>query len=95
MYTLQDLTMTETNIDRHVMDLKKFLQHELDITTPLDVALGDTDEFVVSEVLSHEGDPKDKRNMWFTVRWASFPGRDTTRKPWENLQNNSLLLSYL
>jgi hypothetical protein len=70
MYTLQDLTMTETYIDRHVMDIKRFLQHELDATTPLDVALGDTDEFVVSEVLSHEGDPKDKRNMWFTVRWA-------------------------
>ena len=41
------------------MDLKRFLQHELDDTTaPLDVALGDdTDEFVVSEVLLHEGDP--------------------------------------
>jgi hypothetical protein len=24
MYTLQDLTMAETYIDRHVMDLKKF-----------------------------------------------------------------------
>jgi hypothetical protein len=58
--------------------------------------LGDTDKFVVSEVLSHEGDPKDKRNMWFIVRWAGFPeGWDTTREPCENLQNNSVLLSYL
>ena len=93
-YRLRDLVVSDTYIERHIRDLKPF-RFDPRYTDPIDVVARERQELFVDEIISHQGDPEDKRNMSFRVRWLGFgPDRDTY-EPWSALDSNTLLHKYL
>lgn len=93
-YKLKDLIISDTVIERHIRDLKPFRFNPL-YTDPIDVIARERQEMFVEEIMSHNGDPDDKTNMTFRVRWLGFGPDRETYEPWGNLKSNTLLHKYL
>jgi hypothetical protein len=59
------------------------------------ISMVDKDEFLVEEIVSHEGDIRRKTSLEFVVKWAGYGSEHNTKEPWSNLRNNSALHDYL
>jgi hypothetical protein len=76
------VTNKEYRVD--VMHLRPFY-FDPDFVTPLNIAVKDTDEYVVEKIVTHDfSDPNDKR--WL-VRWAGSSPPDETWERYDNLKN--------
>ena len=92
-YTLQDLVSLKEE-QAHISLLKKF-DYDAAITNPVEVALHDTQEFEVEEVLRHRGNISHKSSMEFKVRWKNYAPEHDTWEPWSALKNTVALHAYL
>jgi hypothetical protein len=78
----------------HISRLKPF-KYDAERVNPRNVALRDTQEFVVERVLEHFGPISKKNELEFKVRWLGY-GEDTDLwLPWRELRNNPALHRYL
>ena len=92
-YIVQNLvTMEHETV--HVSLMKKF-HYDPRFTDPFEVAMRDSQEFLVEEILAHRGTFNDKRNLTFKVRWTGYGPEDDTWEPWKNLRLNEKLHNYL
>ena len=92
-YIVQNIvTMEHETV--HVSLMKKF-HYDPRFTDPFEVAMRDSQEFLVEEILAHRGNFNDKRNLTFKVRWTGYGPEDDTWEPWKNLRLNEKLHNYL
>jgi hypothetical protein len=91
-YTIQDLvTMKLETV--HLSRLKEF-EGPLTEERATELAIRDTDQFLIEKVLKHFGSPKGKKSqLFFEVKWLGY--EKTTREPWANLKKNDKLHEYL
>jgi hypothetical protein len=94
-YKFKDLiVVADTFIDRHIRDLKPF-RFDPRYRQPTDVVARERREMFVEEIIAYTGDPDQKKDMTFRVRWLGFaPDRDTY-EPWSSLDSNTILHRYL
>ncbi len=64
--------------------------HDAPLSTCIDEGLYD-----VASVISHRGNIKKPRNLWFLVRWAGYGPEADSELPWSELRINILLHRYL
>ena len=83
VYEIQNLVSMVVS-KAHVKQLKNFY-YDPKRTIPINVAVKDTDEFVVGDILEHELN-SDGDMMW-KVRWDGFEESDDTWEPLYNLVN--------
>ena len=97
-YTVQDLAHDNT-YDFHVTDLEPFV-YDPNHTDPVEVALGDNQEFEIELVLDHEKrphiDPNIKREqLWLKIRWAGYSAEHDSWEPIGNLVHLPIIRDYL
>jgi transposase InsO family protein len=88
-YELRDLG-SEKIETHHVTDLRPF-KYDPEHTDPAEVALTDKQLFVVDAITAHEGDPRRKSSMTFTVKWKGYEGHPdefTPNQLYKDLKNN-------
>jgi hypothetical protein len=59
------------------------------------VSMVDREEFLVEEILDHQGDVNRKSSLRFKVRWAGYNSEHDSYEPWSELRSNSVLHDYL
>jgi transposase InsO family protein len=91
VYTVQNL-VTNKNEDFHVKLLHPYLT-DSNNETPRQVANTDSRLFDVEEILKHRGNPKQKLNMKFQVKWTGI--LKPTWEPWKHLRDNAIFHNYL
>ena len=95
-YTLRDETTTNL-IVAHVSRLREFF-HDKERVNPVEIAMKDTDQFLVESILDHRGysghrnDRKTSR-LEFLVKWVGYPEPEWL--PWRNLYANSIAHDYM
>jgi hypothetical protein len=90
-YTIQNLVNLKCE-DVHVSRLKQFL-YDPTMTNPEEVALSDSQSFVIEKVNAHRGDTSRVSTLQFQVKWL---GDDQlTWEPWKNVRTNQALHAYL
>jgi hypothetical protein len=92
-YTLQDLVQDKV-FAVEVHRLRPFNYNE-DHTNPYNVALRDTDSYIVEEIRGHRGDAKKLTSLQFLVHWKDFDDSADTWEPWKNLRTTRALHAYL
>jgi hypothetical protein len=91
-YTIQDLVTMKLDTV-HLSRLKEF-EGPLTEEEATELAIRDTDQFLIEKVLRHFGNPKgNKSQLFFEVKWLGF--EKTTKEPWFNLKRNVKLHEYL
>lgn len=90
-YTLQNLVTMKCE-DVHVSLLKKFHFDEQH-TKPEEVALSDSQSFIVEQILAHKGNVRKKTTLHFKVKWMGY--ETTTWEPWKNVKSNIKVHQYL
>ena len=55
----------------------------------------DQQEFLIDHIVTHNGDPKNKTQMMFKVRWLGYNEEDDTWEPWIHLRDTLQLKEYL
>jgi hypothetical protein len=90
VYTIQHLvTKREYLVD--VTHLKPFY-HDPTYVVPLNIAVKDTDEYVVESIVEHDvSDPKDTK---WRVRWAGFGVSEDTWEPLTNIKDVEVFHEY-
>jgi hypothetical protein len=100
-YTLRDLVNPNRTTRAHVSRLTEF-RYDPTQVAPAEVALIDTESFIVERVLSHryQGKPNvkltrqcRKKDLEFKVKWEGYD--EPTWEPWHNLLANRALHDYL
>jgi len=98
-YTLQNL-LTELEETHHIKDLKKFLYDPLTVK-PIDVAMGDTQDFAIERILAHRGDnngadkqPK-RSGLEFLIKWQGYDDSYNLWNSWNSLLHSDALRTYL
>jgi transposase InsO family protein len=89
-YTVQNL-VTLKNEDFHVTDLKEYL-YDPQTSSPEQVALSDSQSFIIERVIRHKGNPNKKKTLFFKVKWAHE--LNETWEPWSNLRTNAIVHNY-
>jgi hypothetical protein len=87
---IQDLS-TKHNRTVHITSLKRYY-FDKRFTDPLKCAAKDRREQVVLKILSHTGNPANRKEMIFTVLWA---GEVTTEEPWDKVRDLAAMEIYL
>ena len=72
----------------HVSRLKPFIFDPL-VTDPLDIARRDYGQYLVKEILTHNGDPKRRLLMKFRVHWLGFDEEED--HTWESFKTLRLI----
>ena len=62
---------------------------------PQEVAMHDSNEFIVESILSHTGDFKKQNTLSFQVRWLGYTPAEDTWEPWKNVMHVKKLHTYL
>jgi hypothetical protein len=78
----------------HVTQLKPFI-HDPRKVNPFDVALHDSQEYMVERIVSHTGTLRDRHNLRFEVKWLGFDDTENTFEPYHELRHNEHLHTYL
>jgi hypothetical protein len=86
-YTVLDLT-TNKHEDVLIHRLHPF-SYDAAEHDPKEIAARSKEEFVVAEILEHEGDPKFKSSMRFLVHWEGYS--DPAEHTWESWKNVRLV----
>ena len=86
-YTVLDLT-TNKHEDVLIHRLHPF-SYDAAEYDPKEIAARSKEEFVVAEILEHEGDPKFKSSMRFLVHWEGY--NDPAEHTWESWKNVRLV----
>jgi transposase InsO family protein len=60
---------------------------------PYEIAMRDHQEFIVEEILDHQGTARDRYNLKFLVRWAGY--EDPTWEPYSQIREVAALHEYL
>jgi transposase InsO family protein len=91
-YFCQDLISLQVSpffVDR----LKRFTSD--DRTDPAVLAALDKDELQVQSIVGHRGNPKDRKNMTFRVRWVGQEPEDDSWEPWDTVKKLQALDTYI
>ena len=91
-YTLRDETSTTKMIVAHVSRLRVF-HYDLERVDPVQIAMKDTDQFLVESILAHRGysgNPGQNKTskLEFLIKWVGF--EEPEWLPWRNLYANSI-----
>ena len=92
-YLLQDL-VTNKEKEYHISDMKPFKFDPLK-TNPLDIARRDHMEFFVESILEHDGNVKNKKDLFFKVKWLTFDDSHNSWVPYSLLRDTAKLHEYL
>jgi hypothetical protein len=82
-YTVENL-ITGRSTRTHVSQLKPFI-YDPSYTIPLNVAVKDTEEFVVEDIVEHKEDGQGSY-LW-RVRWDGYGADDDTWEPYSHLKD--------
>ena len=78
----------------HVTQLKPFI-HDPRRVNPYDIAMHDSQEYVVERIVSHVGTMRDRYNLRFEVKWLGYEESENTFEPYHELRHNEHLHTYL
>ena len=82
----------------HISRLRPFHYDPIH-TSPEEIAQQDNEEFVVEQILAHEGHIEDKTNMRFLVKWQGYDKESNSWEPWYHngtgVRDNAVLHQYL
>jgi transposase InsO family protein len=92
-YSLQNLVTGKVEL-HHVTSLKQY-QRSSDTPDPAIIARTDAGEILVEKILQHTGEPDDKTNMDFLVKWVGLGEEFNLWLPWAELRDNERLHEYL
>lgn len=92
-YTIQDL-LSGKNFDTHISNLCPF-NFDPSRTDPKEVAMHDSQEFVIDSILDHRGDRTRRKTMEFKVRWQGYTPEYDSWEPYSELRDTEKLLEYL
>ena len=94
-YTVKDIVFNKL-FDLHVSWLRPFIYEE-GRTNPIDVALADSNEQEIEEVIQHFGNTSSlkKSHLTFTVRYRGQIIPDSKRLTWAQLRDTEALHKYL
>jgi hypothetical protein len=91
-YTIQDLLSMKLETV-HLSRLREF-EGTLSEEQARELAIRDSDQFIVEKVLRHFGNPNGRKDqLFFEVKWLGY--EKTTREPWSNLRKTEGLHDYL
>ena len=92
-YTIQDLVNGKTH-ETHISNLRpyNFDEERQDQET---VAQHNSQEFVIEEILEHEGDRERRSAMRFKVRWQGYGPESDSWEPYSELRDTEQLHTYL
>jgi len=90
--TVRDLN-NDQFYDHHIRELKLYNNSKLGLQ-PKDVAAQDIDEYVVRDVLEHNGHSNNKEDLQFLIAWEGYSSQHDTWEPWENVKGNEKVLRY-
>ena len=93
-YSLQNL-VTELISDYHISRLRPYLYDENLDESPVSVANRDEQLFPVETILEHTGNAKNRKELYFKVRWSGYDERFDKWLPFKDLRHNSILHDYL
>jgi hypothetical protein len=90
IYTIRNL-VTQHEYVADVTHLKPFY-HDPTYVVPLNIAVKDTDEYVVDQIVGHNiSDPTDTK---WRVRWAGYEASDDTWEPLANIKDVEVFHEY-
>ena len=92
-YTVQNEVNGEKYV-YHVTQLKPFI-HDPRRVNPYDIAMHDSQEYVVERIVSHVGTMRDRYNLRFEVKWLGYEESENTFEPYHELRHNEHLHTYL
>jgi hypothetical protein len=98
-YVLKDL-LTEREESHHVKDLKLFV-YDASKVDPMQVAMGDTQDFLIEKIIEHQGDDngRNKRplrtNLSFLVKWVGYDDSYNLWQSWKSVLHTEQLRNYL
>jgi hypothetical protein len=85
---------TEQTTPHNVTDLVLF-KCDAKNTDTTEVAYSDKQLHVIDAITAHEGNPRCKSRMTFTVKWKGYDEDSNTWEPWENVAKVGILHEYL
>ncbi len=97
-YKVQDLAH-DNMYEFHVTDLEPFV-YDPNFTDPVEVALGDNQEYEIESVLDHEKRPNPDANikrkqLFLKIRWAGYSAEHDSWEPSGNLVHLPMIRDYL
>ena len=93
-YSLQNL-VTDIISDFHVTRLRPYLYDEDLDEDPKATANRDEQMFTVEKILEHTGSIKNRKELYFKVRWLGYTEKYDKWLPVKDLRHNSILHAYL
>ena len=92
-YTVFD-EVTKSTYVYNVTQLRPFRYNPARLD-PYEVALHDSQQYVVERIVSHVGRKTDRRKLRFEVKWLGYDDSENTFEPYSNLLHNVALHNYL
>ena len=93
-YSLQNL-VTDIISDFHVSRIRPYLYDEEFDEDPKSTANRDEQMFPVEAILEHTGTAKNRKDLYFKVRWLGYGEKYDKWLPFKDLRHNSILHDYL
>ena len=93
IYTIEDLVRGK-QIKIHVHNLRAFIFNPTQVN-PLDIAQQNEQEFLVNEIIAHQGDHHRRSTMEFLVRWTGYEESSNSWEPYKVLMHVGKLHDYL
>jgi transposase InsO family protein len=92
-YKIQDLVSGKV-FETHVTNLRPFNRDSARIQ-PEEVAQRNSQEFVIEQILEHQGNVSRRTSLQFKVRWLGYGPEEDTWEPYESLRDTEQLHDYL
>ena len=92
-YTVVNMVNSEKYV-YHVTQLQPF-HHDPRRVNPNDIALHDTQAYIVESIVNHEGTVRERNNLRFLVKWEGYDAGQNTWEPYHELRHNEHLHAYL
>lgn len=85
-YTVRFLNEEQRTLPMHIENMRKYYQDG--IRSPEDMAMLDTPEFIVEDILKHKCPSRRKSTWTFLVKWMGFPmASDDTWEPYQHIKD--------